>query len=78
MEKLLGKCARLLRNWKLLNKTEEATKLEEWVQELERRSARPPHLALKQYQQGSMYNLRLFSFPNFQDFQEHLGIDNFH
>jgi hypothetical protein len=30
MEKLLGKCARLIRNWKLLNKPEEATKLEQW------------------------------------------------
>jgi hypothetical protein len=49
MEKLLGKWARLMR----VHKQEGAAQLEEWVQEPERRSVRPPRLAWKQDQQGS-------------------------
>jgi hypothetical protein len=44
VEKLLGGCAGLIRNWKLQNKKEEAAGLEEVAQELERRSARVPRL----------------------------------
>jgi hypothetical protein len=38
MDKLLRRCARLMREWKMLNKAEDAQKLEVWVSELERRS----------------------------------------
>jgi hypothetical protein len=44
VEKLLGRCARLIINWKLLNKQEDDAGLEEEAQELERRSARAARL----------------------------------
>jgi hypothetical protein len=53
MKKLYGQCARLLRNWSLLNKPEAAATLEEWAQEMELRSVRPPRLTWKQMSRRS-------------------------
>jgi hypothetical protein len=47
---LLRRIARMLRDWRLLNKAEAAGTLEAWVQELEARSCRPPRLM---WEQGS-------------------------
>jgi hypothetical protein len=44
LENLLGRCARLLRNWILLSKPGEVTKLEAWAKEMVIRSASPPRL----------------------------------
>jgi hypothetical protein len=41
---LLRKCARMLRDWKLINRQEDAVVLEQWAEELERRSFLPPQL----------------------------------
>jgi hypothetical protein len=44
MDKLLRRCARMMREWKMLNKVEDAQKLEVWASELEPRSFLPPRL----------------------------------
>jgi hypothetical protein len=45
VRRVLGRCARSLKNWKMLLKSEEAGRLEQWAGELEQRSARPPRIA---------------------------------
>jgi hypothetical protein len=45
MEKLFGRCANVLRNWKLVNKETEAVKLETWAEMLETRSSNPFKIA---------------------------------
>jgi hypothetical protein len=45
---LLRKITRMLRDWRLLNKSEAAAILEAWAQELESRSCRPPRLGWEQ------------------------------
>jgi hypothetical protein len=45
---LLRKIARMLRDWRLLNKPEAAAILEAWAHELESRSCRPPRLGCEQ------------------------------
>jgi hypothetical protein len=44
MKLVLGRCARMLMNWKLLLKEEEAAKLEGWAANLEDQSRRPQPL----------------------------------
>jgi hypothetical protein len=44
MDKLLRRCARMMREWRVLNNLEDAAKLETWASELERRSFLPPRL----------------------------------
>jgi hypothetical protein len=44
MEDMLCRCAKLIKNWAMLNKTEDVEKLKAWARELERRSTRPPRL----------------------------------
>jgi hypothetical protein len=44
VEKILGRCAVLLRNWAVLNKPGEMLRLEEWTQVLEKKSSSPPML----------------------------------
>jgi hypothetical protein len=41
MEALFGRCARLIRGWKLLGRESDAVKLEDWAQQLEQRSGGP-------------------------------------
>jgi hypothetical protein len=43
MRRVLEKCAGSIRNWKLLMNLEEAGKLEQWGEDLERRGTRPPN-----------------------------------
>jgi hypothetical protein len=38
MDKLLRRCARMMREWRVLNNQEDAARLETWARELERRS----------------------------------------
>jgi hypothetical protein len=38
---MLGNCARTTKNWMLVNREGDATKLDAWASELERRSGRP-------------------------------------
>jgi hypothetical protein len=45
--RMLGRCARILRNWRLLHKPEDAARLEEWASDLER-SSRPPRTTWEQ------------------------------
>jgi hypothetical protein len=49
VEVLLGVYARMIKNWRLLSKEEEMVKLESGVQELERRSAKPPLLGWRSH-----------------------------
>jgi hypothetical protein len=44
MEKLIGSCARLHRNRRLVNTQDDVSRLEEWACEREKRSTRPPAL----------------------------------
>jgi hypothetical protein len=44
VEVLFRSCARLIKNWLILSKTEGATLLETWAQAMEGKSARPPRL----------------------------------
>jgi hypothetical protein len=44
MDKLLRQCARMMREWRVLNIPEDAAKLETWASQLERRSFLPPRL----------------------------------
>jgi hypothetical protein len=44
MTRMLGRCARMLRNWRLLHKPKDAAKLEELVEELGR-SKKSPRIA---------------------------------
>jgi hypothetical protein len=41
---VLGRCARMLRDWKLIQRSEDATRLKVWIEEFEERSASPPRL----------------------------------
>jgi hypothetical protein len=45
MRRMFERCARMLRNWSLMHKPEDAAKLEEWAEDLER-STRPPRICL--------------------------------
>jgi hypothetical protein len=53
VELLLHSRARMLRNWKLVNKPEEGKQLEAWALELDRRGARPPQLMWGAQSSGS-------------------------
>jgi hypothetical protein len=44
IEVLFGRCSRLLRNWKMMSRVEEAAKLELWAQMLEEKGASPARL----------------------------------
>jgi hypothetical protein len=44
LEKLLGRCTVLLRNWAVLSKPGEMPKLEEWIHALEKKCSSPPRL----------------------------------
>jgi hypothetical protein len=48
MRRLMLSCARLLRNWALLNKCEDAARLEAWARELKTRGARPERQTWRQ------------------------------
>jgi hypothetical protein len=41
---LAGRCARMLRDWRVLQRPEEAAVLDEWIQALERRRSSPAEL----------------------------------
>jgi hypothetical protein len=45
MRRVMLSCARLLRNWILVNNPEDSARLERWARELEARGARPERLA---------------------------------
>jgi hypothetical protein len=44
LKMVLGRCARMLRDWKLIQISEDAARLEVWIEEFEERSASPPRL----------------------------------
>jgi hypothetical protein len=50
---LLRRNTKMLRDWSLLNKPEDAVVLEQWATELERRSFQPPRLVYIQMHQRS-------------------------
>jgi hypothetical protein len=51
---VLGRCARMLRDWKLIQISEDAARLEVWIEEFEERSASPPRLTWEpQQRQGT-------------------------
>jgi hypothetical protein len=54
MAKVFGRCARLLRNWRLLNKPDDAMKLENWAEVPEKRSAKLPSITSDLNQRGSL------------------------
>jgi hypothetical protein len=54
MAKVFGRCARLLRNWRLLNKPDDAMKLENWAEVPEKRSAKSPSITSDLNQRGSL------------------------
>jgi hypothetical protein len=39
-----GRCARMLRDWRVLQRSEDAAVLEGWMKELDRRAVRPTEL----------------------------------
>jgi hypothetical protein len=50
MAKIFGRCAAMIRNWKVLVKTD-ARDLDGWAAELECRSARPPRISWEPLQE---------------------------
>jgi hypothetical protein len=46
-----GRCTDILRNWCLVNKTEDVEKIATWVRDLERRSGKPPEVTWETPQQ---------------------------
>jgi hypothetical protein len=51
MRRVLARCAKSIMNWKVLMNPEEAGKLEQWAEDLERRSAWPPRIEWTSLQQ---------------------------